>query len=157
MVGRGCIPFSTVMIGIFRSSVWILNSFVNDHVCSSLNMFNSYYEIKHIKTIPPYGNCILVHCVDNINFSSIFYLNYVLYVPDFNLKPYFYLKNLSRFEMFCWSIHFSRNEYQDDGWFGYQREWFEIWNCLFNNNTILIHRFFFHIRNWWRQRYNLLC
>lgn len=51
------------------SNKWILHSGANDHVCSSLNLFNSYYKIEPIKITLPNGNCIMVHYDGNNIFT----------------------------------------------------------------------------------------
>lgn len=68
------------------SHTWILDSKANDHVCSSIDLFNYYFKIKHIKITVPNGKCTMVHYAGNIDFSPIFYLNHVLFAPDFNLN-----------------------------------------------------------------------
>lgn len=82
----------------------ILDFGANDHVSSSLNIFNSYYKIKPIKISFRNGSYNLVYYAGNMSFSFIFYLNHVLYALNFNLKPYFYLKNFSRFKMIYYFV-----------------------------------------------------
>jgi len=65
---------------------WILDSGANDHVCSSLSSFTSFYKIKPIHVNLPNGSSILVQHAGNVSFSSSLYLTKVLYSPTFNLN-----------------------------------------------------------------------
>lgn len=81
-----CIVCNTTSHTNISSHTWILDFGANDRVCSSLYLFNYYYEIKPIKIALPNGNCNMVQYVGNISFSSILYLNLVLFAPEFNLN-----------------------------------------------------------------------
>lgn len=63
----------------------IIDSGVNNHICSSFNFFSYFHKIKHIIINLPNGYSVKVH-VGNIIFSSKLHLTNVLYSPDFKLN-----------------------------------------------------------------------
>lgn len=72
---------TTIYRPTLSSCLWILDSCANDHVCSFLKLFSSYYNIKHIKVSLPNGNRVMVQYAGNIIFLPLTYLNCVLYAP----------------------------------------------------------------------------
>lgn len=69
-----------------HNKFWILDSSVNDYVCSSLHLFVSTHDIKHLNITLPNGHFIRVKQAGNIHFSSTFYLHNILYSTEFHLN-----------------------------------------------------------------------
>jgi hypothetical protein len=68
------------------SKFWLIDSGANDHICSSLEWFSSYYKIKPIHVNLPNGNSVVVNYAGNIHFSQDLYITNVLYSPEFRLN-----------------------------------------------------------------------
>jgi hypothetical protein len=60
-----------------NSQFWLIDSGANDHICSSLDWFSSYYRIKPIHVNLPNGNSVIVKYAGNVHFSSHLYLSNV--------------------------------------------------------------------------------
>ena len=69
-----------------NSNSWILDSGANDHICSSLMWFTTYYKIKPIGVQLPNGNLITAKYAGNVHFSSSLVLVNVLYLPEFSFN-----------------------------------------------------------------------
>jgi hypothetical protein len=68
------------------SKFWLIDSGANDHICSSLDWFSSYYKIKPIHVNLPNGNFVVVNYAGNIHFSQDLYITHVLYPLEFRLN-----------------------------------------------------------------------
>ena len=62
---------------------WILDSGATDHVCTSLSAFNTYKSITLVQISLPNGQNIFAKNSGTIVFNLKFYLNDVLYIPQF--------------------------------------------------------------------------
>jgi hypothetical protein len=69
-----------------NSQFWLIDSGANDHICSSLDWFSSYYKIKPIHVNLPNGNSLVVSYAGNVHFSPHLYITNVLYSSDFRLN-----------------------------------------------------------------------
>lgn len=79
--------FSVVFCAIdYAPHHWILDLGSNDHICSSLSSFTSFYKIKPINVNLPNCSSVLVKHEGNVSFSSSLYLINVLYSFAFNLN-----------------------------------------------------------------------
>lgn len=84
----------TVIYSIISCSIhatpdyWLLDSGANDHICSYLTSFTSFYKIKPINVNLPNGFSVLVQHAGNISFSPNLFLTNVLYSPDFKKPVY---------------------------------------------------------------------
>ncbi|MCH79266.1 polynucleotidyl transferase Ribonuclease H fold, partial [Trifolium medium] len=58
------------------SSHWIADSGANDHICSSVHWFNSFYKIKPISVNLPNGNSVIVKYAGNVQFTPHLYLKH---------------------------------------------------------------------------------
>jgi len=65
---------------------WILDSEVTDHVCTCLSDFTSYKSIKPVLISLPNGHRFYTNYSGTVAFSNKFYLNNVLYVPEFTFN-----------------------------------------------------------------------
>jgi len=65
---------------------WILDSGANDHICSYLSSFTSFYKIKPTNVNLPNKTSVSVQYAGNVHFSSTLYPTNVLYCPSFNLN-----------------------------------------------------------------------
>jgi hypothetical protein len=74
------------------SKFWLIDSGANDHICSSLDWFSSYYKIKPVHVNLPNGNSVVVNYAGNIHFSQDLYITHVLYSPEFRLNLIFVSK-----------------------------------------------------------------
>lgn len=69
-----------------NSNFWIVDSGANDHVCSSLHWFSSYYKIKPINVHLPNCSVVVTGYTGIITSSSYLYLSNALYTPEFSLN-----------------------------------------------------------------------
>ena len=51
---------------------WLLDSGANDHMCSSLSSFSSFYKIKPTYVNSPNGTSVIVDHAGNISFSPTY-------------------------------------------------------------------------------------
>ena len=69
-----------------KPDFWIIDSGANDHVCSSLHWFSSLHKIKPVNVCLPNGAIVIAKQAGTVNFSPQFFLQNVLYTPDFSLN-----------------------------------------------------------------------
>ena len=90
------------------SDHWLIDSRANEHICSSLHLFHSYYKIKPINVNLPNGSSVLVQYAGTVVFSPHFHITHVLYSPSFKV-------NLISVSKICQSlpyhVHFLLNTY----------------------------------------------
>nr|KYP34389.1 Copia protein [Cajanus cajan] len=65
-------------------NVWILDSGATDHVSNSLSCYDSYNTIEPIRIKLPNGFITQTQISGTVAFSGRFFLQDVLYIPDFN-------------------------------------------------------------------------
>jgi hypothetical protein len=67
-----------------NSQFWLIDSGANDHICSSLDWFGSYYRIKPIHVNLPIGNSVIVKYVGNVHFhhNCILVMSFILQILD---------------------------------------------------------------------------
>ncbi|PNX73342.1 peptide transporter PTR2, partial [Trifolium pratense] len=68
------------------STFWLLDSVASEHICSSLQWFNSFYKIKPMHIKLPNGSSVIVQHAGNVTLSPTLSLTHVLYSPVFNLN-----------------------------------------------------------------------
>jgi len=86
------IDFTSGINTIFSCSLhvpsdhWLIDSGANEHICSSLHLFHSYYKIKPINVNLPNGSSVLVQYAGTVVFSPHFHITHVLYSPVFKVN-----------------------------------------------------------------------
>ena len=65
---------------------WLIDSGDNEHICSSLHLFHSYYKIKPINVNFPNGSFVLVQHAGTVIFSPHFHITHVLYSPSLKVN-----------------------------------------------------------------------
>ena len=65
---------------------WLIDSGVNEHICSSLTLLHSFHKIKPMNVILPNGTSVIVHCAGTAVFSPTFHITNVLYSPHFRVN-----------------------------------------------------------------------
>jgi len=75
-----------------KSDSWILDSGESDHICSSLNWFTTYYQIKPINVKLPNGELVVTDIAGTINLTPQLVLHKVLYLNDFSFNLIFVSK-----------------------------------------------------------------
>ena len=68
------------------SDHWLIDSGANEHICSSLHLFHTYYKIKPINVNLQNGSSVLVQYVGIVVFSPNFHITHVLYSPSFKVN-----------------------------------------------------------------------
>lgn len=86
------IDFTSGINTIFSCSLhvpsdhWLIDSGANEHICSSLHLFHSYYRIKPICVNLPNGSSVIVQYAGTVVFSPHFHITHVLYSPSFKVN-----------------------------------------------------------------------
>ncbi|XP_004515732.1 uncharacterized protein [Cicer arietinum] len=76
--------FSHQISNLVSNHSWIMDTGATDHVCFSANMFQSIKRIQPVSIKLPNGSLIIAQFVGTIFFNNDFYLNDVLYLPQFS-------------------------------------------------------------------------
>lgn len=80
------IKFSNCWLIDSFSHCWLIDSGHNNHICPSLQVFESLYRIKHINVNLPSGNSVQVSYTCSVQISLFLYITNVLYSNEFKLN-----------------------------------------------------------------------
>lgn len=68
------------------NQLWIMDSEVTGHICTSMDWFESYRKINHIPESLPNGSVVMAQLAGDVKFSDTLILRYALFLPEFNIN-----------------------------------------------------------------------
>lgn len=82
---------------------WIVDSGATDHICFSLDLFESHGKIDPVPVRTPNGNLAMAEVAENISLTDTLMLTEVVYLPMFNFDLVS-ISNLTK--LMHYSFHF---------------------------------------------------
>lgn len=85
-VNTSNISTSLYLVNNLTFGSWIIYSGASDHIYSSLHWFHSYYDINMVNIRLPNGNFAVAKQLGTIYFTSQFFIQNILFVPQLSLN-----------------------------------------------------------------------